>query len=109
MRDYELVFVVSPEVGEEETGATVDRISKSITDQGGSVNNHEQWGMLRLAYPIKKFYEGKYFFTEFTIGPHEALQLEATVRSSQEILRHLLIKKAKKKASLGDDKPVQAE
>lgn len=98
MRDYELVFVVSPEVGEKETGDTVDRISKFITDQGGSVSSQEQWGMLRLAYPIKKFYEGNYFLTEFTIDPHEALELENTVNLSQEILRHLLIKKDKKQA-----------
>lgn len=109
MRDYELVFVVSPEVGEKETSDTVDRISKFITDQGGSVTNHEQWGMLRLAYPIKKFYEGNYFFTEFTIGPHEALELETTVSSSQEILRHLLVKKDKKQASQTTSEPVQVE
>ena len=93
MRDYELVVVVSPEAGEEQTTDTVEQISRFITEQGGSVTNQEQWGVRRLAYPIKKFHEGNYFITKFTLGPAEAVKLEASVQASQEILRHLLVKR----------------
>ncbi len=93
MRDYELVVVVSPEAGEEQTTETVERISRFITEQGGSVSNQEQWGVRRLAYPIQKFHEGNYFITEFTLEPAVAVELEATVQASQEILRHLLVKR----------------
>ncbi|MCZ6615540.1 MAG: 30S ribosomal protein S6 [Chloroflexi bacterium] len=93
MRDYELVVVVSPEAGEEQTTETVERISRFITEQGGSVSNQEQWGVRRLAYPIQKFHEGNYFITEFTLEPAQAVELEASVQASQEILRHLLVKR----------------
>ena len=93
MRDYELVLVISPEAGEEQTTETVERISGFITEQGGSISNQEQWGMRKLAYPIKKFQEGNYFITEFTLDPAQAVELEANVQASQEILRHLLVKR----------------
>ena len=93
MRDYELVLVISPEAGEEQTTETVERISSFITEQGGSISNQEQWGVRKLAYPIKKFQEGNYFITEFTLDPAQTVELEANVQASQEILRHLLVKK----------------
>ena len=93
MRNYELVLVISPEAGEEQTTETVERISSFITEQGGSISNQEQWGVRKLAYPIKKFEEGNYFITEFTLDPAQTVELEANVQASQEILRHLLVKR----------------
>lgn len=94
MRDYELVLVISPEAGEEQTTGMVGRITSFIEEQGGSVTNQEGWGVRRLAYPIKKFREGHYFITEFTLDPIKAVELEASVQASQEVLRHLMVKKS---------------
>jgi len=93
LRDYELVLVISPEADEEQTTKTVERISGFITEQGGLISNQEQWGMRKLAYPIKRFQEGNYFITEFTLEPAQTVGLEANVQASQEILRHLLVKR----------------
>lgn len=94
MRDYELVIVISPEVDEQATSETVERLNNFITERGGSVTSQEQWGVRRLAYPILGYHEGNYFVTQFTSEPTLATELEANLVSSTEVIRHLLVKQA---------------
>ncbi len=92
LRDYELIFIVSPEVVEEKFDATIDNISRLITGRGGIVSDIEQWGKRRLAYPIKHFGEGSYVLTRFKLRPEHGKELETNLKISEDILRHLLIK-----------------
>ncbi len=92
LRDYELVMVISPEVNEEEAANTLDRVARFITERGGSITNQEHWGLRRLAYPIDRFHEGNYFLTRLTLGPQIAKELEGSLRVSEEVLRHLLVR-----------------
>ena len=91
-RDYELVVVISPALDEDETKGTIDRIHGLITGAGGELVKEEEWGMRRLAYPIKDFTEGSYFLTEFTTDPQQTRPLENAIGLSEDILRHLLIR-----------------
>jgi len=90
--DYELVLIISPEVVEEKFDATIDNVSQFITGRGGIVANVERWGKRRLAYPIKHFMEGSYVLTRFSLKPALGKELEANLRISEEVLRHLLVK-----------------
>ena len=92
LQDYELVLIISPEVGNEALDATVDNVSKFVTGSGGTISNVERWGKRRLAYPIKHFMEGSYVLTQFKLKPALSKELEANLRISEEVLRHLLIK-----------------
>ena len=92
LQDYELVLVISPEVGDEALDTTIDRISKFITGNGGTISDVERWGKRRLAYPIKHFTEGSYVLTHFKLKPALSKEFEANLRISEEVLRHLLIK-----------------
>jgi small subunit ribosomal protein S6 len=91
-REYELVVVISPALDEDETKGTIDRIHGLITGAGGELVKEEEWGMRRLAYPIKDFTEGSYFLTEFTTDPQQTRPLEDAIGLSEDILRHLLIR-----------------
>ena len=90
--DYELVLVVSPEVAEEEVGATVDNISRFISERGGTISGVERWGRRKLAYPIRHFVEGTYVLTRFKLKPAFGKELEANLMVSEEVLRHLLVR-----------------
>ena len=90
--DYELVFIVSPEIVDEALETTIDAISRFITSKGGIVSNVDQWGKRRLAYPIKHFLEGSYVLTQFKMSPAWGKELERNLQISEEVLRHLLIK-----------------
>jgi small subunit ribosomal protein S6 len=92
LRDYELIVIVSPEVPEEELPSHLDRINEFITNKGGSVPEVERWGKRKLAYPIKHFREGNYVLTRFKLEPGKTAELEASLRISEKILRHLLVR-----------------
>ncbi|MBA7673733.1 hypothetical protein ES703_81937 [subsurface metagenome] len=92
LRDYELVLVISPEVAEEEFEATIDNVSRFITERGGTISDIERWGKRRLAYPIIRFVEGSYVLARFKLRPAFGKELEANLRISEEVLRHLLIR-----------------
>jgi small subunit ribosomal protein S6 len=92
MSDYELVTIISPEVDGEKLPEIIDNLGKLITDRGGAVESTEQWGMRKLAYPIKKFMEANYILTKFKLEPNLMKELNVELRASEEILRHLIVK-----------------
>ena len=92
LSDYELVFIISPEIAEEELSATIDRVSRFITEREGVISDVEQWGKRRLAYPVKHFEEGSYILTRFKSKPAQNKELEANLKISENVLRHLVIK-----------------
>ncbi len=92
LHNYELVLIVSPEIMDEALDTTMDNISQFITEKGGMISNVERWGKRRLAYPIGHFSEGNYGLTQFTLKPGLSKELEAKLRISEDILRHLLIR-----------------
>ncbi|MBI4337838.1 MAG: 30S ribosomal protein S6 [Chloroflexi bacterium] len=92
VRDYELMMVVSPQVDEEQTKVTVDRVHRLITEKGGTVVSHEPWGMRRLAFPIRRFKEGNYFLTKFKLEATGLRDLDNLLRVTEDVLRHLVVK-----------------
>jgi len=92
LRDYELVLIISPEVVDEALDPTIDNVNKLITERGGIISNAEKWGKRKLAYPIEHFVEGTYVLTQFKLKPASSKELEANLQTSEEILRHLLVK-----------------
>jgi len=92
LRDYELVFIINPEIVEEALNTTIENVNKLITERGGIISNAEQWGKRKLAYPIEHFVEGSYVLTEFKLKPALGKEIEANLQTSEEILRHLLVK-----------------
>ena len=92
MPSYELVFIISPEVTDEEVPNAVIKVSESIDKIGGNVTETNQWGRRKLAYPIKRFTEGNYVLAQIELEPASIKKLEANLRVSDEVLRHLLIR-----------------
>lgn len=92
MRDYELVLLVSPDVGDEGFPTTVERVSKFIQERGGEIRDVDQWGRRRLAYPITRFTEGFYAVTHFSIEPTELRALEGNLGLAEDVLRHLVVR-----------------
>jgi small subunit ribosomal protein S6 len=93
LHEYELVVVINPEIIEEEVPAALDRVANAITSRGGEVAEVAPWGRRKLAYPIKSHVEGNYVLTNIRLDPARAHDLESSFLISDEILRHLLIRK----------------
>ena len=96
MRHYELVVVLSPVLSQEDASGVWDRIKELINQHGGDISQEEQWGMRRLAYPIRRggqtFLEGNYLLTRFSTDTVVPIELEAHLKLSQEVLRSLTVK-----------------
>lgn len=92
LRHYELVVIIRPEVADDAVDGIVDDISKLISRNGGAVDEVDRWGKRKLAYPIKRLLEGYYVLFRCKMKPSSGKGLEASLRISEEVLRHLLVK-----------------
>ncbi|MGQ9677549.1 MAG: 30S ribosomal protein S6 [Chloroflexota bacterium] len=92
MRDYELMFIISPRVSEEETGGVIDRVHQYIANAKGEVAKTEPLGLRRLAYPIRDFREGFYVVVHFRMDPKATTELERNLKLTEDIIRHLLVR-----------------
>ena len=92
MRDYEFVYIVSPEVEEEDFEKVTARVGQMIVDGGGEVVRLESWGRRRLAYPIRKFREGHYVVAHIQMDPEAISGLKDRLGLTEEVIRYLLVK-----------------
>ena len=93
MHEYELVVVMSPEIAEEDVPAAIERVTGAVTSRGGEITEVTPWGRRKLAYPIRRFNEGNYVVTQIKLDPTRAHELESGFAITDEVLRHLLIRK----------------
>jgi small subunit ribosomal protein S6 len=92
LHTYEFMYILSPEVEEEDLEAVATRIGQIIADGGGEVLRLERWGRKRLAYPIKKFREGHYVLAYIELDPGAVTQLRARLALTEEVIRYLLLR-----------------
>lgn len=92
MRDYELVVVVHPDVGDDGFSETLGRINNFIQERGGEIKNVDPWGRRRLAYPLRRKLEAYYAVTHFAAEPQAIRPLEASLDLAEDVMRHLVIK-----------------
>jgi small subunit ribosomal protein S6 len=92
LQDYELVFILNPDMAEDALESRINGISQFITAREGVISDLQKWGKKKLAYPVKNFLEGNYVLAKFQMKPARAKELEANLRISEEVIRHLLIK-----------------
>jgi small subunit ribosomal protein S6 len=97
-RDYELGFILNPEVNEEQTRTIVERIEQIVTRYGGQTMRVNQWGRRRLAYPIEHHRDGIYVFIDMILTPETVSELDRTLKVSEEVLRHLIKRRDSKLA-----------
>jgi len=93
MRQYETVFLISPNLEEEETTKIITQISDIISKEKGKLIQEDRWGKKRLAYPIKKFEEAFYVFFHYEGDSNIPFELEKRFKQTEAILRFLTVKK----------------
>lgn len=92
MQTYEALYIIRPEVAEDEVQTIVDEAQKLVTDQNGTIVRSEVWGKRRLAYEVKKQTEGIYVLLRFTAEMAALPKLEMYFRLKEEILRYMNVK-----------------
>ena len=97
MRKYEVVFIIKP-LEEEQINAVVEKFSKLITANGGTIDKEDRWGKKRLAYEIQKEVEGYYVLFYVTCEPACVDECDRVMKISDEILKHMIVRSDEKEA-----------
>ena len=93
MRNYEGVFILSPDLSPEASKGAVTQVQELISKGGGRVEGIQDWGRKRLAYKIKKRQEGNYVLLNFQMDPDQSKKLEQALRLNDNLLRFLIVNK----------------
>ena len=92
-RDYEILYIVRPDVEETDLPDVTKRVETLIESLEGNIQNTNVWGKRRLAYEVDHLKEGHYVLTDFQIEPGRVPEMEATLKISDTVFRHLIVRK----------------
>ena len=70
LNHYETVFITTPVLSEQQIKEAVEKFKNTITDNGGTIEHEEAWGLRKLAYPIQKKTTGFYHLLQFEVKVH---------------------------------------
>ena len=98
MRDYEVLYIVRADFDDEKVQDAVKRVNTLIARSGGTAERTNLWGKRKLAYEVKHQTEGAYVLQDFQLEPDRVPELEAGLKITEEVLRHLIVRKPEKAA-----------
>jgi len=98
VRNYELMYIINPQVGgDEEYAAITQRVNGFITNAGATIADGEPIapaGRRKLAYPIRHnsqdLTEGFYVYSQFQAEPQQIQVIERDIKLTESIIRYLL-------------------
>ena len=89
---YELTYIISPVLEDEQYPAVIQRINDLITSSGGAVDEVEEWGLRKFAYEMDKKQTGFYVNLYFEAPATAVEPIERAMRIDGEIMRYLTLK-----------------
>ncbi len=104
MNQYETVFIVTPVLSEAQVKETATKFKKVLADAGADILKEEDWGLKKLAYPIKHKTTGFYNLIEFKSEGSIINKLETEFRRDEKIIRFLTFKMDKDAIAYSDKK-----
>jgi small subunit ribosomal protein S6 len=107
MREYETIFILDPNLGENEVKEEVEKVQSLITGLDGEVLNVEPSSRRKLAYEIQGKTEGIYTLIKFKSEPAKIGEIERVYRLNERVLRHIVVSCPERKK--GTDSPEEQE
>ena len=90
---YELMYIINPNLSEEETAAVVEKF-KGLVEQNGTLDEMEEMGKRKLAYEINYISEGYYVLVKFTSDPDFPAELDRVLGITDGVMRSLITLRA---------------
>jgi len=91
-RTYELMFVVRPDMAEEDQDKLISTLETAVTSTGGALKSVERMGKRRLAYMVRRFQEGIYILMIVEGGGGLMQELERRLRVSEPVIKFLTVR-----------------
>ena len=92
MRHYETIYILNPNLAEEDYREAIDKFNSLIDKQKGVIIKTKEWGNQRLAYDIKKFNNGSYVLIDFCAEPGLTAELERDFKLDDRVLKYQTVK-----------------
>ena len=92
MRMYETIYIVQPDLGEEEIKGLSTKVQDIVASMNGDFKRLEDWGTRKLAYPINKSPRGRYFYLRFDGDSPLIAELERRLRLDDKVIRYQSVK-----------------
>jgi len=115
-RLYEVMFIIRPDVVDEEVDKLIAGFTTTVTNGGGVVKSTEKMGRRKLAYLVRKFSDGNYVLLTIEAGGPVVAELERRLRVSEPVIKFITVRMdeeekrlAKIKAIRGTRRKVSAE
>ncbi|MBW4027704.1 MAG: 30S ribosomal protein S6 [Acidobacteria bacterium] len=107
-RFYEVMFIVRPDVLDEDLDKLIAGFEGTVTNGGGAVRSTEKLGRRKLAYTVRKFNDGNYvLLTVDADGPLVA-ELERRLRVSEPVIKFLTVRMDEEEKRLNKVKAIRA-
>lgn len=90
--NYEVVYILNPNLGEEATAAMVAKF-KTLVEENGTLAEIDEWGKRHLAYPINDLNEGYYVLMTFSSKPEFPHELDRILRITDGVMRSMIVSK----------------
>jgi small subunit ribosomal protein S6 len=92
VRDYELMYIVRPELDDEALRTATESVDTLIRGLGGKVGKTTMWGKRRLAYEVDRLRDGHYVITLLQLDGTRVADLERALQIHDTVFRHLLVR-----------------
>lgn len=89
---YESIFIINPNLPDDDTGAVIKKMQDVVAKQGGEMIKFEDWGKRKLAYEVKKQKRGHYVFFQFNGAAATVSELERTFKMTDAVIKFLTVR-----------------
>lgn len=90
INEYEILYIVRPDLSEADTAKLTERFKQVVEDNGGEVASAGKWDKRKLAYEIKGYKEGTYILMKFSSKPSVPAEVNRLMRISDDVLRQMI-------------------
>ncbi len=87
MPQYDLVYIVKPDLEAEAMSSVMERAAQRLTEQDATIEHTDVWGKRRMAYPIQRYREGHYVFVRLSVSGDRLPEIRHGLKVIEEILR----------------------
>lgn len=92
MRNYEIMYIVRPDIEEEAQTALIERFNSVLTDNGAEIEKVDEKGKKRFAYTIKDYRDGYYILINFKSEQTAIDEFDRLAKFSEDIVRHMVVR-----------------
>ena len=92
LRLYEVMFIVRPDVADEDADKLIAGFTAAVTNGGGVVKSVEKMGRRKLAYQVRKFNDGNYVLLTIEANGAVVLELERRLQVTEQVIKFITVR-----------------